>query len=546
MASAGRSVRLRWLAILIILAVTAWRVAYLFFLCPYDLAPDEGHYWDWSRNLDWSYYSKGPLIAWIIRAGCELFGDIAVATQGTLMPAVRLPAVFCGSAMLAGLYVLSYQSFRSDRLALGTVLGALSLPAFTACSVVMTIDAPFLCCWMWALVFGRWAMIDGKRWAWPVAGLLIAAGILAKYTMGLWLFSAGLFLLFTPTHRGLLARPGFWVMVFVAGLSAIPILLWNSQHDWVTFRHVAVQAGVAESKSNPGVRWDGPSKYIGGQLVVLLGYWFVCWAGALVRFWPRPAVPAGVRYLWWMSVPTFLVFAASSLRAPGQLNWPVAAYLSGAVLVGAWLSEQLNSPRPIWRRLVRWFFGIAIGLGVALSILAHDTRFFTRRALPYVPPETPTDPMPLRRFDPAARLKGHHFLASELDQIRRTIRDMEGDDAVLAGLRWDVPGLLGFYTEGHPHAYSFGLVLGLDRHSQYDLWHPNPTDDPEAFRGRTFIIVAGGDATGALAPAFASVQRADDVVYREHDRALANWFIFVCRGYKGFDPSLRRGSDAAH
>ena len=54
---------------------------------PYDLAPDEGHYWDWSRHLDWSYYSKGPLIAWIIRAGCEVFGPTAVDTDGTLMPA---------------------------------------------------------------------------------------------------------------------------------------------------------------------------------------------------------------------------------------------------------------------------------------------------------------------------------------------------------------------------------------------------------------------------------------------------------------------------
>jgi len=546
MANAGRSVRLRWVAAAIILAVTALRLIYLFALCPYDLAPDEGHYWDWSRNLDWSYYSKGPLIAWIIRAGCELFGDFAVATQGTLMPAVRLPAVLFGSAMLAGLYVLTFQSFRSDRLALGTVLGALSIPAFNACSIVMTIDAPFLCCWMWALVFGRWALIDGKTWAWPVVGLIVAAGILAKYTMALWLLSAGLFLLFTPAQRSLLGRPGFWVMALVAALSAIPILVWNSQHDWVTFRHVAVQAGVAESKKNTGVRWVGPFEYMGGQLIVLLGYWFVCWVGALIRFWPRSVVPAGVRYLWWMSVPTFLVFAASSVRAAGQLNWPVAAYLSGAVLAGAWLSEQLNSSQLVWRRVTRWFFGFAIGIGVALSVLAHDTRIVTRLALPYAPPETPTDPMPLRRFDPAARLKGYHFLASELDQIRRTIREADGKDPVLAGLRWDVPGLLGFYAEEQPRAYSFGLVLGLDRHSQYDLWHPNPTDDPEAFRGRTFIVVAGGDPTAALGAAFASVQRSDDVVYREHDRALAQWYVFVCRGYKGFDPKLRRGSDAGH
>ena len=546
MANAGRSVRHRWLAVLVILSVTVWRIVYLFLLCPYDLAPDEGHYWDWSRNLDWSYYSKGPLIAWIIRAGCELFGSAAVSVQGTLMPAVRLPAVLCGSGMLAGLYVLTYQSFRSDRLSLGVILGAISIPAFTLCSLVMTIDAPFLCCWMWALVFGRWAMIDGKSWAWPLVGLIAAIGILAKYTMALWLFSAGLFVLFTPTHRGLLSRPGFWVMVLVAGLSALPILLWNSQHDWVTLRHVAVQAGVAESKETSGMRWHGPFKYVGGQLVVLLGYWFICWVGALVRFWPRPGITASVRYLWWMSVPTFVVFGVSSLRASGQLNWPVAAYMSGAVLVGAWLAELLNTPRPIWRRIARWVFGFAIGLGVVTSALAHNTRIVAGLLLRYVPPETPTNPAPIRSFDPAARLKGYRYLGSELDRIRHDIRTTVGKDPILAGLRWDVPGLLGFYCEGHPRAYSFGLVLGIDRHSQYDLWHPNPTDEPESFRGRTFVIVAGGDASAALAPAFSSVQRVDDIVYREHDRTMARWFIFICRGYKGFDPANRHDAHPEH
>src|SRR5438876_2225218 len=108
----------RLLALSLVLATALLRILYLAYSCPLDLAPDEGHYWDWSRNLDWSYYSKGPLIAWIIRAGCELFGTATVGVQGTLMPAVRLPAVLCGSGMLAGLYVLTYQSFRSDRLAL--------------------------------------------------------------------------------------------------------------------------------------------------------------------------------------------------------------------------------------------------------------------------------------------------------------------------------------------------------------------------------------------------------------------------------------------
>lgn len=542
--SLDRRPHLRWLAALIILAITAARIAYLFYYCPYDLAPDEGHYWDWSRHLDWSYYSKGPLIAWIIRAGCELFGDSAIATNGTLMPALRLPAVFCGAGLLAGMYLLTYQTYRSDRLALGVILVALTLPAVALCSIVMTIDAPFLCCWCWALVFGRWAIVDGKSWAWPAAGLLVALGILAKYTMALWLMSAGLFLLFTPTYRSILFSVGFWVMVVVSALSALPILYWNSQNDWVTFRHVAVQSGVVEGKDSTGIRWFGPIEYALGQCLVLLGFWFIVWVAALIRYRPWANESPGTTYLWWMSVPTFLVFAVSSVRASGQLNWPVAAYLAGAVLVAGRLSELLGN-ESARRGVIRFVLRATIVVGAILTIMAHDTRTFTFLLTPFVP-EGSGDTIPMRNYDPAARLKGHRKLGAALDEMRQQFRDRGEQDPVLAGLRWDYPGLLGFYSEGHPQAYSFGLVLRTDRHSQYDLWHPNPVDDPQNFLGQTFLVVGGGYPVEDFKGVFDSVTLERDVVHSENGRVVARWVIFVCRNYRGFDPSRLPGREAQH
>ncbi len=75
----------RALAALLILAATGLHVAYLAKDCPLDLAPDEAHYWDWSRHLDWSYYSKGPLVAYLIRAGCELAGPVSQRLTGSEM-----------------------------------------------------------------------------------------------------------------------------------------------------------------------------------------------------------------------------------------------------------------------------------------------------------------------------------------------------------------------------------------------------------------------------------------------------------------------------
>src|SRR5713226_5643493 len=113
------------------------RIAYLAYHCPLDLAPDEAHYWDWSRHLDWSYYSKGPLVAYLIRAGCELAGTWSRQLTGSEMLAVRLPAVVCGSLLLVSLYVLTVQVFGRERLAAAVVGIALTLPVIAAGSSLM-------------------------------------------------------------------------------------------------------------------------------------------------------------------------------------------------------------------------------------------------------------------------------------------------------------------------------------------------------------------------------------------------------------------------
>src|SRR5215207_1912472 len=130
------------LAGLLILGTACFHLAYLAFICPLDLAPDEAHYWDWSRHLDWSYYSKGPLVAWLIRASCELVGPWSERLTGSLTFAVRLPAVACGCLLLASLYVLAVEVFLRPRLGLALVAGALTMPVIAAGSFLMTIDSP--------------------------------------------------------------------------------------------------------------------------------------------------------------------------------------------------------------------------------------------------------------------------------------------------------------------------------------------------------------------------------------------------------------------
>jgi Dolichyl-phosphate-mannose-protein mannosyltransferase len=526
--------RWRALALFLILAAAFLHLAYFLCDCPLDLAPDEAHYWEWSRHLDWSYYSKGPLVAYLIRASCEVYGPWARQWTGNEMPAVRLPAVLCGSLLLVSLYALTLQVYGRDRLAIAVVALALTLPLIAAGSSLMTIDAPYTCCWGWALVLGHRAIFRGSGWAWPAAGLLIGLGILAKYTMVLWVPSLGLFLLTDPARRRLLFRPGFWVMTAAAAACCVPILLWNARHEWVSVRHVGGQAGMDQEA---GFSWWGPLRYTATQAGVLLGFWFIVWLRALAAHRPWKEPDAGVRYLWWLSAPVFTVFLLFSVKTGGgQPNWPVTAYLSGIVLATAWLARQMPKAAVAYRRLTAGALAAACGLGLGLTLLMHFSNWVQPVLARIAGPPTAEQPLPLRRFDPTCRLRGWRTLAAEVDRIRTGLKG-QGIEPLLAGSGWPVPGELAFYCRGRPTVYCLGLVYG-DRCSQYDLWRPNLLWDPGHFAGRTVIVV--GDAIPALHHAFAHVDAPRVITHWERAEPVARWTVTVCRGFRGFGPETFR------
>lgn len=525
------------LASLLIMGSAAVHVAYLASDRPLDLAQDEAHYWDWSRHLDWSYYSKGPIVAYLIRGGCALAGDWSRRLTGSEMLAVRLPAVVCGSLLLWSLYALTRRIYAQPALATSVVALALGFPVVAVGSSLMTIDAPYTCCWGWALVLGHQAIFRRSAWAWPVAGLVVGIGILAKYTMVLWLPSVGLFLLFTSSHRHLLMRPGFWIMTAAAALCCLPILIWNVQHDWISFRHVHSLAGL---KNGPTLNWRGPIIYLATQFFLLFGFWFVAWVRALLAHRPWSEPRADLQYLWWLSVPMFAVFLLFSLKTGGgEPNWPVTTYLAGMVLAAGWLVRQMQSSRTWYRRTTKFGVGLASSVGILLAIAIHRSEWFMPVLTYLAGPPSAKDPYPLRRLDPTCRLKGWHTLAAEVDRIGAKLRS-QGIEPVVVGTNWSLPGELGFYCEGHPTVYSLGLLLG-DRHSQYDLWRPNPIDDAQVFAGRTFIIV--GYLNPEMCSAFERIEMPLSVELQDAGQPIGSWVITVCHGFQGFTRQREREGD---
>src|SRR5262249_53075089 len=149
-----------------------------------------------------------------------------------------------------------------------------------------------------------------SSWAWAATGVTVGLGILAKYTMVVFIPSLALFLLLSREHRRLVFSSGFGSMVGLSLVCCVPILIWNAQHDWVTFKHVArlagpAPAGEAALRPGRGIHWTGPLRFVAAQAGLLLGYWFLVWVTAMFAWNPLRTSDPGRRYLWCLSAPMF-------------------------------------------------------------------------------------------------------------------------------------------------------------------------------------------------------------------------------------------------
>src|SRR5215467_13633374 len=82
------------LLVALLLALTILRVVGLH-LSVVDLFFDEAQYWDWSRELAFGYFSKPPLLAWVIAATDPICGS------GEACVRLGSPLLYLGSCLVS-------------------------------------------------------------------------------------------------------------------------------------------------------------------------------------------------------------------------------------------------------------------------------------------------------------------------------------------------------------------------------------------------------------------------------------------------------------
>ena len=346
----------QWLAVAaVIAAMTAMRVIYAGVI---DLRTDEAYYWTWSKENVLSFLDHPPMIAWFIRFGTAIFGDtnLGVRFAGIL-------AMLVTQLLLADIVRRVTHDVRAIVLAVLMPEAALYYGLLMAKVSPDVAMIPFAVAMVWALV--RLHESDDARW-WLAAGLFAGLALLSKFTAVMLLPAVVAFML-VPKWRGRwLTSPYPWVAALIAVIVFSPVLIWNAQHDWASFRFQLVRATATHELSFRTV-----GDFIGLQFglvgfvllpVVLSGVALTAWRGyrrgdpVAILLSTAVIVPFG--YFFWKSL---------SLRVGD--TWPMFIWPAGFAATAINITMLSREGRPAWmvQSTIPWA-KVAIASGIVFVV----------------------------------------------------------------------------------------------------------------------------------------------------------------------------------
>jgi hypothetical protein len=421
----------RRLLFLFLGALTVFRLVYL---TQVELSSDEAYYFQWSQHLDWSYFSKGPGIALNMWLSTLLGGDTVFGIR------FFSPLLALGTSLLMFGFA---RRLYGETVAIWTVFMFQFVPIFHVGALVMTIDPLSIFFWMAAL-YTFWLALEKslafKAW-WPVTGAIIGCGFLAKYTNAMQLLSIVLLLALTPKYRRELWRPGFLSLLGVFAIFTLPVLIWNSEHAWITFIHLRDRGGL-----------DTPARfrptefltYLGLHLGVYSPLIFVGLVGCLGWAWRKAGMHFKPRFLLAFTLPLFVLYFTLSFKQTGEPNWTAPASLSLAVLAVPFWLELCREK--LWARR---YAVAALALGGVMSLVTIDMDVVRRVGAPLS-----------YDSDPSARLRGWKTAAEQVQKVREKYEAEHGQPVFLIADKYATAASLGFYLpdprrEGpnHPPVY---------------------------------------------------------------------------------------------
>lgn len=500
---------------LFLAGISLFRIYFIMY-GPVDLNPEEAHYWEWSRRLALSYYSKGPMIAYLIALGTSLFGNGVFG--------VRILAVLFSALSSLFMYRLGREMY-DERTGFFSAIVLQIIPLYSAFGVIFTTDSPFIFFWTLSLYLFQKAIAGGLEAAgsrlpensesppcvtsrsplkyWILLGIFVGLGLLTKYTMAFFYICALFFLTGSARCKKYLKTFYPYIALFVSLIVFSPVIIWNAQHGWATVYHVAWQANIAE-----GIRMSARDflEFTGSQFGVITPVLFVLVAIAVLKTRKSGEdknAPEHGRFVFWFSAPVLAFFVLKSVQGKVQANWAITAYIAGIVAFSEAFLSSWKSHKPYLKGVV--------AAAVAISLFVTCVAYYPPGFIP-------------SRFDMTAKLRGWEELGAEVSSIYEGM--IKKGNVFIFSDSYQITSELAFYVKGQPITYSIKIDK---RMNQYDLW---PGFDRLIHYDAIFVKIGSVPLPLKVKDAFKSYEKRMYKVY-EKGILLREYSIFICHDFKG-------------
>ena len=200
---------------------------------------DEAYYYLYTQNLNWSYFDHPPLVALTTGIGVWLTGAVTPFT-------IRIGGVVLYTGTLIFAYLTNRKLF-GERTGTMTLAILTTIPIFQVAFGILTLPDNALmffwsaCLYVAASEFFPSGDIYDTRPYKPtyrlgIIGLLVGLAFLGKYHGVILGGGLVLFCLLSSRHRRALFS--VWTLAAIAlfVMTISPVLFWNSQHEWASFR----------------------------------------------------------------------------------------------------------------------------------------------------------------------------------------------------------------------------------------------------------------------------------------------------------------------
>src|SRR5580692_9278268 len=178
-------------------------------------------------TFDEAYYYHPPMVALVIRLGTMIAGDTELG--------VRLVSILLALPMSFALYRTAAILFGGQRVAAtATILLNVTLMAAVG-TLIVTPDSPLLVASSFVLFFLAKVLETGRGAWWLGVGAAVGVALLSKYTALLFGPAILIWLVSVPRLRRWLISPWPYLGGIVVLAIFSPVILWNADHDWVSF-----------------------------------------------------------------------------------------------------------------------------------------------------------------------------------------------------------------------------------------------------------------------------------------------------------------------